>query len=260
MNTQLTIGRLQTDNLGITLAPKIASTNLKKFFTKQGRTLLYRMRHNTTLRVGQKNDFTNQMPKYLIVLTKSERRRWCSGVLEEVSSYTDKESLISILDKEADRICSEESYYVPCIFHNKYSHLGTNDYQRHLTQLLFREHTYFCDVDKLNEPTFWEWVCELDPTWPKTEEWIWDWQDFQNGIYGPPSTDSHGNENTKHLERDVFVDVIQDMLNNDKRLSLIKDILETNQRSIDYIKTTDIWFDTVGDKIVWGDELPKLAS
>ena len=43
-------------------------------------------------------------------------------------------------------------------------------------------------------------------------------------------------------------------------LMLIKDILETNQRSIDYIKTTDIWFDTVGDKIVWGDELPKLAS
>ena len=126
--------------------------------------------------------------------------------------------------------------------------------------MLFREDTYFCDVDKINESTFWEWVCELDPTWPKTDEWICDWQDFQNGIYGPPYTDSHGNENTKHLERDVFVDVIQDMLDNDKRLSLIKDILETNQRSIDYIKTTNIWFDTVGDKIVWGDELPELAS
>ena len=240
MNTQLTIGRLQTDNLGITLSPKIASTNLKKFFTKKGRTLLHKMRHDTNLRVGKKNDFTNQMPKYLIVLTRSEKRRWCSGVLEEVSSYTDKESLISILDKEADRICSEESYYVPCIFHNKYSHLGTNDYQRHLTQLLFREHTYFCDVDKLSEFTFWEWVCELDPTWPKIDEWFDNWQNEHNIVSS---------------ERDVFIDTIEDMLDNDKRLSLIKDILENNQRNIDYIKTTNIWFDTLGDKIVWGDEL-----
>ena len=83
---------------------------------------------------------------------------------------------------------------------------------------------------------------------------------FSKCIHGPPSTDSRGNENTKHLERNIFVDVIQDMLDNDKRLSLIKDILETNQRSIDYIKTTNIWFDTVGDEVVWGDELPELAS
>ena len=240
MNTQLTIGRLQTDNLGITLSPKIASTNLKKFFTKQGRTLLHRMRHDTTLRVGQKNDFTNQIPKYLIVLTRSEIRRWCSGVLEEVSSYTDKESLISILDKEADRIGNKD-----CIFHKGYSHLGNGDYQKHLTQLLFREHTYFCDVTKINESTFWEWVCKLDPTWPKIDEWFDNWQNEHNIVSS---------------ERDVFIDTIEDMLDNDKRLSLIKDILETNQRGIDYIKTTNIWFDTVGDKVVWGDELPELAS
>ena len=240
MNNPLTIERLQTDNLGITLAPKIASTNLKKFFTKQGRTLLYRMRHNTTLRLGQKNDFTNQMPKYLIVLTKSEIRRWCSGVLEEVSSYTDKESLISILDKEADRIGNKD-----CIFHKGCSHLGNGDYQKHLTQLLFREHTYFCDVTKINESTFWEWVCELDPTWPKIDEWFDNWQNEHNIVSS---------------ERDVFIDTIEDMLDNDKRLSLIKDILENNQRNIDYIKTTNIWFDTVGDEVVWGDELPELAS
>ena len=240
MNTQLTIGRLQTDNLGITLSPKIASTNLKKFFTKKGRTLLHKMRHDTNLRVGKKDDYTNEIPNYLIVLTRAEKRRWCSGVLEEVSSYTDKESLISILDKEADRIGNKD-----CIFHKGYSHLGNGDYQKHLTQLLFREHTYFCDVTKINESTFWEWVCKLDPTWPKIDEWFDNWQNEHNIV---------------SLERDVFIDTIENMLDNDKRLSLIKDILETNQRSIDYIKTTNIWFDTVGDKIVWGDELPKLAS
>jgi len=240
MNTQLTIGRLQTDNLGITLSPKIASTNLKKFFTKKGRTLLHKMRHDTNLRVGKKDDYTNEIPNYLIVLTRAEKRRWCSGVLEEVSSYTDKESLISILDKEADRIGNKD-----CIFHKGYSHLGNGDYQKHLTQLLFREHTYFCDVTKINESTFWEWVCELDPTWPKIDEWFDNWQNEHNNISS---------------ERDVFIDTIEDMLDNDKRLSLIKDILETNQRGIDYIKTTNIWFDTVGDKVVWGDELPELAS
>ena len=36
MSNELTIERLQTDNLGITLAPKIASTNLKEFFIKRG--------------------------------------------------------------------------------------------------------------------------------------------------------------------------------------------------------------------------------
>ena len=240
MNTQLTIGRLQTDNLGITLSPKIASTNLKKFFTKKGRTLLHKMKHDTNLRVGKKDDYTNEMPNYLIVLTRAEKRRWCSGVLEEVSSYTDKESLISILDKEADRIGNKD-----CIFHKGCSHLGNGDYQKHLTQLLFREHTYFCDVTKINEPTFWEWVCELDPTWPKIDEWFDNWQNEHNIVSS---------------ERDVFIDTIEDMLDNDKRLSLIKDILENNQRNIDYIKTTNIWFDTVGDEVVWGDELPELAS
>ena len=240
MSNKLAIERLQTDNLGITLSPRIASTNLKEFFIKRGRPLLHKMRHGSALRVGEKGDFSNKMPKHLIVLTRSEIRRWCSGVLEEVSSYTDKESLISILDKEADRIGNKD-----CIFHKGYSHLGNGDYQKHLTQLLFREHTYFCDVTKINESTFWEWVCKLDPTWPKIDEWFDNWQNEHNIVSS---------------ERDVFIDTVEDMLDNDKRLSLIKDILENNQRNIDYIKTTNIWFDTVGDKVVWGDELPELAS
>jgi len=50
------------------------------------------------------------------------------------------------------------------------------------------------------------------------------------------------------------IDTIEDMLDNDKRLSLIKDVLENNQRNIDYIKTTNIWFNTIGDKVVWNED------
>ena len=260
MNDKLMIERLQTDNLGITLSPRIASTNLKEFFIKRGRPLLHKMRHGSALRVGEKGDFSNKMPKHLIVLTRSERRRWCSGVLQEIPAYSisnnyergyyGKESLESILDREADNIGGKG-----CIFHNVYSHLGDGGYQRHLIQLLERKNTLFCDISKLSEDVFWEYICELDPTWPKMSEWIKSWLLISNGIYGPDIA-----ENNIHAKRTQFVNVIEDMLRNDKRLSFIKNILDKSERNLIEIRKTDRWLDVEEDKIVFAQYIKYVGK
>jgi len=231
--------RLQTDNLGIVLSPNIGSTNLKEFFTKRGRTLLHKMKHNTTLRVGDKDDFTNTMPKYLIIPTYSEKHRWASGVLDEMPPCTDKESLISILDTEADKIGSKD-----CIFYNKegYSHLGSNSYLRHLTELMDRDNTYFCDKSKFEECDFWKYICELDNTWPEYTDWIHCWLEI-----GKTTKD----ESIKKT-RVEFVDVIEKMVSDDNRLSLILDVLDNNQRHLEHIRTSDRWLDTDEDGVTFG--------
>ena len=252
MNDKLMIERLQTDNLGITLSPRIGSTNLIEFFTKRGRALLHKMKHGTTFRVGDKGDFTNTMPKYLIIPTYSEKHRWASGVLDEMPPCTDKESLISILDTEADRIGSKD-----CIFYNKegYSHLGSNSYLRHLAELMDRDNTYFCDKSKLEEHGFWKYICELDPTWPKMSEWIKSWLLISNGIYGPDIA-----ENNIHAKRTQFVNVIEDMLCNDDRLSFIKDILDNSERNLIEIRKTDRWLDVEEDKIVFAQYIKYVGK
>jgi len=227
--------RLQTDNLGIVLSPNIGSTNLKEFFTTRGRTLLHKMKHGTTFRVGDKGDFTNTMPKYLIIPTYSEKHRWASGVLDEMPPCTDKESLISILDTEADRIGSKD-----CIFYNKegYSHLGSNSYLRHLAELMDRDNTYFCDKSKLEEHGFWKYICELDPTWPEYTNWL---------DVGETTKDK-----SIKKTRAGFVDVIEKMVSDDNRLSLILDVLDSNQRHLEHIRTSDRWLDTDEDGVTFG--------
>ena len=91
---------------------------------------------------------------FLIRCLNTLRRRWCSGVLQEIPAYSISNnyerdyfgaSLESILDSEADNIGSKG-----CIFHNIYSHLGDGGYQRHLVHLLERKNTLFCDISNVS--------------------------------------------------------------------------------------------------------------
>jgi hypothetical protein len=113
----------------------------------------------------------------------------------------------------------------------------------------------FCDISKLSEDVFWEYICELDPTWPKMSEWIKSWLLISNGIYGPDIA-----ENNIHAKRTQFVNVIEDMLRNDERLSFIKNILDNSERNLIEIRKTDRWLDVEEDKIVFAQYIKYVGK
>ena len=83
--------RIQTENLGIGVSPKIGSTNLVEFFVGRFDNI-----------IDTKNNHI--IPNIIIVITRNERERWCSGVIQELNElkleHESKHSYVSyILDK-----------------------------------------------------------------------------------------------------------------------------------------------------------------
>jgi len=216
------LNRIQTNNLAITAAPKIASTNLVKFFVDRFDNII-------------ETSDDKKLPNIIIVITRNERDRWCSGVIQEINEFRFeheyKSSNISyILDKEADSLGQKS------IFTNSHAHLGTIGYLPYITELVLRDNTYFTDISSLSKKSFWEKVCELDNTWPNLNEWWDDWSSFRNGDHGPPNS-----VNPEQLKRKKLVSIVKGMLKNDSRLDFISEILDNNQETINHLKGTNKW-------------------
>ncbi len=216
------LNRIQTKNLAITAAPKMASTNLAKFFIDRFDGIIETISDR-------------KLPNIIIVITRNERDRWCSGVIQEINElelgHQSKHSRVSyILDKEADSLGQKS------IFTNSHAHLGTIGYLTCITELVLRDNTYFTDISSLSKKSFWKTVCELDNTWPNLNEWWDDWNNFRNGDHGPPVS-----VNPEQIQRKKLVSIVKDMLNNDTRLDFISTILDNNQETINYLKKTDKW-------------------
>ena len=216
------LNRIQTKNLAITAAPKMASTNLAKFFIDRFDGIIETISDR-------------KLPNIIIVITRNERDRWCSGVIQEINElelgHQSKHSRVSyILDKEADSLGQQS------IFTNSHAHLGTIGYLTCITELVLRDNTYFTDISSLSKKSFWKTVCELDNTWPNLNEWWDDWNNFRNGDHGPPVS-----VNPEQIQRKKLVSIVKDMLNNDTRLDFISTILDNNQETINYLKKTDKW-------------------
>ena len=214
------LNRIQTKNLAITAAPKMASTNLAKFFIDRFDGIIETISDR-------------KLPNIIIVITRNERDRWCSGVIQEINElelgHQSKHSRVSyILDKEADSLGQKS------IFTNSHAHLGTIGYLTCITELVLRDNTYFTDISSLSKKSFWKTVCELDNTWPNLNEWWDDWNNFRNGDHGPPVS-----VNPEQIQRKKLVSIVKDMLNNDTRLDFISTILDNNQETINYLKKTD---------------------
>jgi len=214
------LNRIQTKNLAITSAPKTASTNLKKFFVDRFDNII-------------ETNNTNKIPNIIIVITRNERDRWCSGVIQELNKlqlgHESKHSRVSyILDKEANSLGQKS------VFTNIHAHLGTLGYLSCITELALRDNTFFTDISSLSKKEFWAKICELDNTWPNLNEWWDDWNDFRNGDHGPPDP-----EDQVQIKRKELVSIVEDMLDNDTRLDFIRDILDRNQETINYLKGTD---------------------
>lgn len=222
------LNRIQTENLGITAAPKTASTNLVKFFVDRFDNII-----ETNYMYPSYND--RKLPNIIIVITRNERARWCSGVIQELNElrleHESKHSYVSyILDKEANRLGQKS------IFTNSHAHLGTIGYLTCITEMALRDNTYFTDISSISKKSFWAKICELDNTWPNLNEWWDDWNNFRNGDHGPPVS-----VNPEQNKRKKLVSIVKDMLDKDTRLDFISAILDNNQETINYLKKTDKW-------------------
>ena len=220
--------RIQTQNLAITTSNKHGSTNLVNFF---GEFDIINVHNVEELEV----------PKTVIVITRNEKDRWCSGVVQELSRLEDnldeldKDTIYDILDREANSLGNKS------IFTYDRSHLGEQPYFPYIIHLLLNYNTYFTDISSLNKRSFWKKICELDDTWPKVNEFFVDWRIFlqsQSNLYshkaffGPPKGES---------KRGEIVNVVRDMLKTDKRLDFISRILDAKQIHINDLKESNMW-------------------
>ncbi len=223
----INLTRIQTKNLSITTTPKIASRNLINFFG----------RFDNIIETDYETD-DNNIPNIIIVITRNERERWCSGVIQNLNDnidtlYAGGKNVTYILDNAANSLGNNSVFTAG---NNPRSTLGILGYTSCITELALRDNTYFTDISSLNKKSFWEKVCEMDNTWPHVNEWWIDWNNFSNEIHGPPST-----TNLEHNKRKKLVSIVEDMLNNDRRLDFISTTLNSNQETINYLKGTDKW-------------------
>ena len=223
----INLTRIQTKNLSITTTPKIASRNLINFFG----------RFDNIIETDYETD-DNNIPNIIIVITRNERERWCSGVIQNLNDnidtmYEGNKNVTYILDKAANSLGNNSVFTSG---NNPRSTLGILGYTSCITELALRDNTHFTDISSLNKKSFWEKVCEMDNTWPHVNEWWIDWNNFSNEIHGPPST-----TNLEHNKRKKLVSIVEDMLNNDRRLDFISTTLNSNQETINYLKGTDKW-------------------
>ena len=220
--------RIQTQNLAITTSNKHGSTNLVNFFGDFD-----------VINATKVEEL--EVPKTVIVITRNEKDRWCSGVVQELSRLEDnldeldKDTIYDILDREVNSLGNKS------IFTYDRSHLGEQPYFPYIIQLLLDYNTHFTDISSLNKKSFWKKICELDDTWPRINEFFEDWQEHlqnQSKLYshktfhGPPKGES---------KRGEIVNVVKDMLDTDKRLDFIFRILNARQIQIDNLKESNMW-------------------
>ena len=115
--------RIQTQNLAITTSNKHGSTNLVNFFGDFDI-------------INAHNVEELEVPKTVIVITRNETDRWCSGVVQELNRLEDnldelnKDTIYNILDREANSLGNKS------IFTYDRSHLGEQPYFPYIIQLL----------------------------------------------------------------------------------------------------------------------------
>ena len=130
--------RIQTQNLAITTSNKHGSTNLVNFFGDFD-----------VINATKVEEL--EVPKTVIVITRNEKDRWCSGVVQELSRLkddldeTDKDAVYNILDREANSLGNKS------IFTYDRSHLGEQPYFPYIIQLLLNYNT---NITNLQENSF----------------------------------------------------------------------------------------------------------
>ena len=129
-NIDRSLRRIQTQNLAITTSNKHGSTNLVGFFGD------FDIINATKVE-------ELEVPKIVIVITRNEKDRWCSGGVQELSRLEDnldeldKDTIYDILDREVNSLGNKS------IFTYDRSHLGENPYFPYIIQLLLNYNTYF---------------------------------------------------------------------------------------------------------------------
>ena len=80
--------QLSTKDIGITLISKHATTNLVKFFIGEGNdTDTVEKKVSKYSRLFRQGAYNISDQKPLIVITRNERERWSSGIVQELNEY-----------------------------------------------------------------------------------------------------------------------------------------------------------------------------
>ena len=222
--------QLSTKDIGITLIPKHATTNLVKFFTKKISKYSHLFRQDTYI-------ISDQKP--LIVITRNERERWSSGIVQELNEY-DK-----TFKKQGWRKSSNvdvQNFLNDLLFGttNRWSHLLSDISHSRITPvwlhwmpaLMQKDNVYFTDLSCLKTISFWTKVCLMDPNFPPVIEWFDDLMSLYMGNH-PEKLEQYNNTKVANM-------VNKDILTR-KELNFISETLDKNQTILNYLKTTDRW-------------------
>jgi len=240
-------------NIAITTYMKCASSNLQKFFTptkdqwKEHRNVY--ANPNTSRKFkdikysDKKGGLDIKRSCTLIVVTRNEFDRWCSGVVQDIVE-TFSEEKVDYGDLTMDAIANtvkhaliDTTQYINLFMGGKYghSHVGQDSWIKNITSIGHRPNTHFIDISSLSDRSFWERVCELDNTWPPVDHWwsLWEKECGPNDFLHP---------------KKMVTEWIMDVLHKHENLKQIKKILESNQEIIENIKKEMSWWSIQDDE------------
>jgi len=232
--------QLSTKDIGITLIPKHATTNLVRFFIGEDKdTDTVEKKVSKYSRLFRQGAYNISDQKPLIVITRNERERWSSGIVQELNEY-DK-----TFKKQGWRKSSNvdvQNFLNDLLFAktNRWSHLLSGIIHSRITPvwlhwmpaLMQKDNVYFTDLSCLKTISFWTKVCLMDPNFPPVIEWFDDWMSLYMGNH-PEKLEQYNNTKVANM-------VNKDILTR-KELNFISETLDRNQTILDYLKTTDRW-------------------
>ena len=237
---------LQTKGISISLIPKHATTNLVRFFIgtgangKNNDSKYSRLFKNTAYDISQH--------KPLIVVTRNETERWSSGVVQELNEYDEffeteeisKDNpmeMLTFLNKKMETNLSDftDKNMESVLFWGKGSHSQLVPLWVHWMPVLMQmNNVYFTDLSCLKTLSFWQKVCLMDSSFPPVLEWFDDWMNMY-------MREGNNNNRLEIYNEKKIANMVKESILTRRSFEFISDILDNNQKILDYLKTTDRW-------------------
>ena len=235
---------LHTRGISISLIPKHATTNLINFFIGTGRD--GKNKDSKYSHIFRTSPYTISQQKPLIVVTRNETERWCSGVVQELNEYgevfkqkgiakSNPIEMLAFLNEQMETSLSDwnDKNMNSLLFWGKDSHSRIIPLWVHWMPVLMQmNNVYFTDISCLKTLSFWTKVCLMDSNFPPVLEWFDDWVNLYMG------------SNHKKLEmynNKIVADMVKEDILTRQEFEFILDILDNNQTILEYLKTTDRW-------------------
>tara|TARA_B100000029_G_scaffold132811_1_gene126793 strand:- start:624 stop:1337 length:714 start_codon:yes stop_codon:yes gene_type:complete len=227
-------------SMAISVYPKCASTNLIQFFEE--RTIPQSKARAKKLFKDSKEikrdfdfdlDIHNKKNCTLIVVTRNEIDRWCSGVVEDIDneSYILFRNNIGQLTDKIKKALTDITQYKNLFMGmgDGHSHVGQLAWNKNIVSLCNRPNTHFIDISSLSDKKFWMKICEIDSEWPPVDDWwdVWEKEFKQNDCMD---------------SRTMVTGWVKHILYKHENLLPIRTILESNQEMIESLKDTRRWF------------------